>query len=148
MGGGRGTDATGRLVLVHDGSARRSAACRPVLAAWSGSSFFVASKNDARKSRNLATESRCVVTTDTGDLHVVVEGHARRVTDPATMSQATTAFREVFDWPTTIRGDELDAEYGAPTSGGPPFNVYEVVPTKAFGLPTDGESFTPTRWHF
>jgi hypothetical protein len=43
---------------------------------------------------------------------------------------------------------KLDAEYGAPTSGGPPYDVYEITPTKAFGLPTDGESFTPTRWRF
>jgi hypothetical protein len=24
--------------------------------------------------------------------------------------------------------------------------VYKVTPVKAFGLPTDGESTTPTRW--
>ncbi|MDQ3772706.1 MAG: pyridoxamine 5'-phosphate oxidase family protein [Actinomycetota bacterium] len=48
----------------------------PVFAAWSGSGFFVASKETAQKSRNLAAEERCVVTTDTGDLHLIVEGEA------------------------------------------------------------------------
>jgi hypothetical protein len=42
----------------------------------------------------------------------------------------------------------LVPEFGAPTSGGPPYDVYEITPTKAFGFPTDGESFTPTRWRF
>jgi hypothetical protein len=47
-----------------------------------------------------------------------------------------------------VAGDKLDAEFGAPTSGGPPYDVYEIAPTRAFGLPTDGETFTPTRWRF
>ena len=46
----------------------------PLFAAWSGKSFFLASKNRARKSRNLEAESRCVISTDTGDLHLIVEG--------------------------------------------------------------------------
>ena len=39
-----------------------------------------------------------------------------------------------------------DAE-GAPTAGPPPYDVYEVIPTTAFGFGTD-ESFSPTRWRF
>jgi hypothetical protein len=120
----------------------------PVLAVWSESALFVASKETARKSRNLAADGRCVVTTDTGELHLVVEGEARRVRDAATLRRASGAFKAVYDWPTVVKGDELDAEYGAPTSGGPPYAVFEIVPTKAFGLPTDGETFTPTRWRF
>jgi len=44
------------------------------------------------------------------------------------------------EWPTTPAGDELDAEYGAPTSGGPPYRVYEIRPIRAFGLPSGGET--------
>jgi hypothetical protein len=33
-----------------------------------------------------------------------------------------------------------------PTSGGAPYEVYEVTPVKAFGFPIDGETITPTRW--
>jgi hypothetical protein len=120
----------------------------PVLAAWSGSAFFVASKTTARKSRDLTHDARCVVSTDLGDLHVVVEGMARRVDDRATLERASAAFAEVYGWATEITGDELDAEYGAPTSGGPPYGVYEITPRKAFGFPTDGETTTPTRWRF
>jgi hypothetical protein len=56
-----------------------------------------------------------------GDLHLIVEGEARRMDDEATLRRA---------------------------SGGPPYAVYEITPTKAFALPTDGESTTPTRWRF
>jgi hypothetical protein len=121
---------------------------RPVLAAWAGSAFFVASKDTARKSRNLAADGRCSVSRDTGDLHLVVEGTARRVTDEATLRRASAAFTDVYGWPTTVAGERLDAEFGAPTSGGPPYDVYEIVPEKAFAFPTDGETTTPTRWRF
>ncbi|MDQ3791142.1 MAG: pyridoxamine 5'-phosphate oxidase family protein, partial [Actinomycetota bacterium] len=108
----------------------------------------VASKETATKSRNLAAEGRCVITTDAGDMHLIVEGEARRVRDEATLRRASDAFGDIYGWPTVVAGDKLDAEYGAPTSGGPPYDVYEITPTKAFGLPTDGESFAPTRWRF
>jgi hypothetical protein len=120
----------------------------PVFAAWSQSALFVCSKATTRKSRNLDADGRCVVTTDTGDLHLIVEGTARRVRDEATLRRASGAFKASYDWPTVVAGDQLDAEYGAPTSGGPPYNVYEITPAKAFALPTDGETTTPTRWRF
>jgi hypothetical protein len=54
----------------------------------------------------------------------------------------------IYEWPTTVAGEKLDAEYGAPTFGGPPFDVYEIAPLKDFALPADGETTTPTRWRF
>ena len=120
----------------------------PLFAAWSGSSLFIASKDTSRKSRNLGTDGRCVITTDTGDLHLIVEGDASRVADDESLARASEAFRVIYDWPTEVTGDQLDAEYGAPTSGGPPYDVFQIVPRKAFGFPTDGESFAPTRWRF
>ncbi len=120
----------------------------PVFAAWGGSTFFVASKDTTRKSRDLNADGRCVLTHDAGDMHLVVEGTARKVTDGATLAKASAAFTAVYDWATRVSDGKLDADYGAPTSGGPPYDVYEVRPTKAFGFPTDGETFTPTRWRF
>lgn len=119
----------------------------PVLAVWSQAAVFVSSKDTARKSRNLAADRRCVLTTGTGRVHLVVEGEARRVHDREGLDRASQAFKAVYGWPTTVRGDQLDAEYGAPTSGGPPYGVYEIAPTKAFALPAEG-TFTPTRWRF
>jgi len=120
----------------------------PVLAVWSEAALYVSSKEGARKSRNLVQDGRCVITTDTGDLHLIVEGTATQVRDDATLKRASDAFKAIYDWSTVVKGGKLDAEYGAPTSGGPPYDVFEIAPTKAFGFPTDGESLTPTRWAF
>lgn len=122
--------------------------CVPVFAAWAVPVFYVASNDRARKSRNLDVEGRCVLTKDAGDLHLVVEGTARHAWDDSTLTRASRAFAEVYEWPTRVGESELDADYGAPTSGGPPYQVFEVTPNKAFAFPTDGESSTPTRWTF
>lgn len=119
----------------------------PVLAVWSESVVFVSSKDTTRKSRNLAADGRCVLTTDAGAAHLIVEGEARRVRDRATLDRASQTFEEVHGWPTTVTGQQLDADYGAPTSGGPPYGVYAMTPTKAFALPSEG-TFMPTRWRF
>jgi hypothetical protein len=85
----------------------------PVLAAWGGSTFFVASKDSARKSRHLDADGRCVLSHDAGDMHLVVEGTARRVADEAALTRASAAFATVYDWPTRVSGGKLDADYGA-----------------------------------
>jgi hypothetical protein len=119
----------------------------PVMAAWSDPVLYVASNPGARKSRNLGHEDRCVISTDTGDLHIVIEGRARRVDDADEMDRVAQTFSG-RGWPTRGAGDLLDADFGAPTSGGPPFLVFGIAPTKAFAFPTDGEWTTPTRWRF
>jgi pyridoxamine 5'-phosphate oxidase-like protein len=119
----------------------------PVFGVWSESVVFVASKAGTRKSRNLDADGRCVLTTDADGVHLIVEGEATRVRDQATLERASAAFTQVYGWPTTVAGEELDADYGAPTSGGPPYRIYQIVPTKAFALPAGGD-FMPTRWRF
>ena len=120
---------------------------RPVFAAWTGESLVIASNPKARKTAALEHEPRCSVAIDLSELHVVVEGVARRLTSPADLTRATVAFSEVYDWPTTVVGDRIDADGAAPSSGGPPFYVYEVTPIRAFGFPT-ADQVEPTRWRF
>lgn len=119
----------------------------PVFGVWSEPVVFVVSKDTTRKSRNLDADGRCVLTADVDGVHLIVEGEASRVLDRDTLERASAAFEQVYDWATTIAGDELDAEYGAPTSGGPPYRVYQIVPSKAFALPSAAD-FMPTRWRF
>lgn len=119
----------------------------PLFGVWSESVVFVSSNVGARKSRNLAADGRCVITTDVDGVHLVVEGVATRVVDRETLERASGAFEAIYGWPTTVSGDQLDAEYGAPTSGGPPYGIYQIAPTRAFALPSTG-SFMPTRWVF
>ena len=120
---------------------------RPVFAAWAGASFFFCSNSGAVKSRNLRADGHCALTTDLGPLHLMVEGEAGRVTDPDRLAAASRAMLDVYGWPTEIAGDQLDAPYAAPTSGGPPFDVYELAPRTAYGFPT-ADQCQPTRWTF
>ena len=119
----------------------------PVMPTWADPVLYVAAKRTTRKSRNLEAEARCVLSKDAGDVHLVIEGRARRLQDEVELGRASTAFTGA-GWKTWVAGEELDADYGAPTSGGPPYAVYEITPITAFSFPTDGESTTPTRWRF
>ena len=120
---------------------------RPLFAAWTGATFVFASKASAAKSRHLDADGHCSLAIDLGRAHVVVEGTAARLTGTANLARASSALFDVYEWPTTVVGDELDAPYAAPTSGGPPFRVYEVTPARAFAFPTN-DQFEPTRFTF
>jgi hypothetical protein len=121
----------------------------PLFAAWDDDDrCFLATNAGARKTRDLAETGRCVLAANTGDAHVVVEASARRVHGRGEMEHASATLRDVYGWPTTVDGDELHAPYAAPTSGGSPFQVWELTPTTAFGFAADGESNAPTRWQF
>jgi hypothetical protein len=59
------------------------------------------------------------------------------------------------NWPLDVRGSEVFGP-NAPTAGPPPYRIYRMVPTRAFGLPGtygmdkfDQEQLPkPTRWEF
>jgi hypothetical protein len=55
-------------------------------------------------------EPRCVITTDTDDLHVVVEGVARHLQDEAMLQRAVGAFDAVYEWPTRVVGNQLNKD--------------------------------------
>jgi hypothetical protein len=74
----------------------------------------------------------------------VLEGEAHRVTDEATLQAAAPLFS---DWGPTVRDGAFWHEYSAPSAGPPPWDLYEMTPTTAFGLAT-GEPFGATRWRF
>lgn len=120
---------------------------RPVFAAWGGESFFFATNPTAAKTRHLRHDPDVSLAIDLGTAHLVAEGTAARLTTPDGLDRASTAMHEVFDWPTTPVGGLLDAPYAAPTSGGPPFEAWEVVPERAHAFPTE-DQFEPTRFRF
>lgn len=53
---------------------------------WVDDKLFFTSGPRARKSRNLATNPRCAVSVALGDLDLVLEGTASKVTDEATVA--------------------------------------------------------------
>lgn len=120
---------------------------RPLFAAWTGSTFVIASKASAVKARRLEADGRCALALDLRHAHVVVEGTAARLTGPADLARASAALLDVYGWPTTVLGSQLDAPYAAPTAGAPPFSAYEIRPARILAFPTD-DQFRPTRYTF
>lgn len=120
---------------------------RPVFAAWTGHSFVHASNPRAVKTRYLDAGERCSLALQLDGTHLVIEAEPTRLTTGADLERARVAFDEVYGWPVTVTGDLIDAPYAAPTSGGPPFRVYELTPVRAHALPTE-DTFQPTRFVF
>jgi nitroimidazol reductase NimA-like FMN-containing flavoprotein (pyridoxamine 5'-phosphate oxidase superfamily) len=119
----------------------------PVLAVWLSSALYFVAGEATRKAKNLARDSHCVITLATADAHLVVEGEAAKVRDETKLQRVAAVYASKYQWRVTVRDGAFDADYGAPTAGPPPYEVYEVTPRKAFGFGTD-ETFSPTRWRF
>ena len=118
----------------------------PVLAVWvDGALHFVVSPT-SRKAKNLARDAHCVIATRREALDLVVEGTVAKVSQEARLHRVAEVYMTKYGWPVTVRDGAFYAD-GAPSAGPPPYEVYEVAPTMAFGFPTD-ETFSPTRWRF
>jgi hypothetical protein len=99
------------------------------------------------QAKNLALESHCAVTVEREPLDLVIEGSAAKVRDADRLQRVAAAYASEYGWHVTVRDGAFHDTEGAPTAGPPPYDVYEVTPTTAFGFGTD-ESFSPTRWRF
>jgi nitroimidazol reductase NimA-like FMN-containing flavoprotein (pyridoxamine 5'-phosphate oxidase superfamily) len=120
---------------------------RPILVVWVAGELYFTSKENTRKAKNLALRSRCAVTVEREPLDLVVEGTAAKVRDAELLQRVADAFASTYDWHVTVRDGAFHDTGGAPTAGPPPYDVYEVIPTTAFGFGLD-ESFSSTRWRF
>jgi len=120
---------------------------RPVLALWLDDAMFFVSGEASRKARNLVHNASCSMTLAVNDAHLVVEGNAAKVQDDATLQRVADAYASKYEWHVQVEGSALNAEYGAPTAGPPPYEVYELRPSRVFGFGT-GETWSPTRWRF
>lgn len=120
---------------------------RPVLAVWADGGVYFCAGESTRKAKNLALEGRCALTVESEPLDLVVEGTAAKVRDADELRRVADAYASEYDWRVTVRDGAFHDTEGAPTAGPPPYDVYEVIPTTAFGFGTD-ESFVPTRWSF
>jgi nitroimidazol reductase NimA-like FMN-containing flavoprotein (pyridoxamine 5'-phosphate oxidase superfamily) len=117
----------------------------PILTVWQEGALHFCTSARSRKGKNLARASHCVITTASHNAHLVVEGNAEKVSDEARLQQVADAYATKYAWHVAIRDGAFHAD-GAPTAGPPPYEVYAVVPTVAFGF-GDG-TFSPTRWRF
>jgi hypothetical protein len=115
-------------------------------ALWVDDRYYIVSGPKLRKSKNLARNPRCVIAASLPDLDLVVEGTTRRVTDQKTLTRLAKQYNK-HGWPARVEKDAFTAAFSAPSGGRPPWYLYEVTPTTAFGVST-GKPFGATRWRF
>jgi len=108
--------------------------------------FYFNTGPKTRKARNIARNPSSVMTIATDDFDIVVQGPAKRITDPRRLQRIADAFKQEGWEPTVVKGG-LTAKYSAPSAGPPPWNVYEIRPKTIFALGT-AEPYGATRWKF
>ena len=117
-------------------------------AIWVDDRFWFETGDRTRKARNIARDPRCTLSISTHEFDLVVEGEARKITDPATVA-AMAARWAAEGWPCRVddTGAALTADFSVPSAGPPPWFVYRVTPTVATVL-TVIEPGGATRWTF
>jgi len=117
-------------------------------ALWHSGSFWFQTGEHTRKARNVARDARCSMSVATRGLDVVVEGDAHRVTDPQKLSEAAALWAQ-GGWPCRVddSGTGITADFNAPSTGPPPWFVYEITPRSATAGSTV-EPYGSTRWSF
>jgi hypothetical protein len=115
-------------------------------ALWHDGRFYIVSGPGTRKSRNLAENPNCVISVQLPGIDLVVEGTAERVTDVATLERLADRYRDQ-GWPAEAKDGALTAPYSASSAGPPPWYLYVITPTTAFGVATAAPNGA-TRWRF
>ena len=115
-------------------------------ALWLDGTFYFTSGERTRKSRNLAENPNCVVSVTLPDLDLVIEGSATPVTDSATLQRVAERYA-AQGWPASVGDSAITAPYSAPSAGPPPWRLYAVTPSTAFGVAT-AEPYGAMRWRF
>jgi hypothetical protein len=115
-------------------------------ALWVDGKIYFVSGTATRKSRNLAANPSCVVSVSLPGIDLVLEGTAIRIADRPTLLRLAKRYA-AQGWPASVSGAALTAEYSAPSAGPPPWNLYVVRPTTAFGV-ASADPPGATRWRF
>ena len=123
---------------------------RPHVAAvgalWVDGKIYFVSGSRTRKSRNLAANPSCVVSVSLTGIDLVFEGTAIRVADRPTLLRLAKRYA-AQGWPARVSGEAFTAKYSAPSAGPPPWNLYVVRPSTAFGVAGTNPPGA-TRWRF
>src|SRR5437879_5651759 len=123
---------------------------RPHVAAvgalWVDGKIYFVSGAHTRKGRNLAANPSCVFSVSLTGIDLVLEGTAIRITDRPTLLRLAQRYA-AQGWPASVENQAMTAEYSAPSAGPPPWNLYVLRPTMAFGVATTDPSGA-TRWIF
>jgi hypothetical protein len=80
-------------------------------------------------------------------LDLVIEGETVKVREEPALRRVADEYARQYEWQVTVRDGAFHDTEGAPTAGPPPYDVYRLVPSTAFGFGTVGGP-RPTRWRF
>lgn len=109
----------------------------PVWGMWDDAVLWFSSGAGSRKTRNLAADPRCCVTTEDATDPVVIEGTARIVTELALRQR-------VID----LMNDKYGTEFGVDFLNPDKNATIQVRPQRVFGLRGGDFTGSPTRWTF
>jgi Pyridoxamine 5'-phosphate oxidase len=109
----------------------------PVWGMWHDGAFWFSSSKPSRKSKNLAGNTRCVVTTEDAANPVVVEGTAELLTDPKDIAKLLALENAKYE--TDYKIEMLDTAVNS---------CFRVRPIWAFGIEHGDFEGSPTRWQF
>lgn len=118
----------------------------PLISVWLDDALYFCTGPTERKTRNLARNPHCVLTTGCNSigkgLDVVVEGDAVPVRDDGALQRIADAYESKYGsaWRFVVRD-------GVFVHGGGEALVFEVAPDKAFAF-RKGDDFSQTRWRF
>ena len=115
-------------------------------AMWDDGKVYIVSGPETRKSRNLAENPNCAVAMCFDGMDLVIEGTAERVTDDAMLERVAKLYAD-SGWPARVEDGAFTYDYSAPSAGPPPWYVYAITPTQAFGV-ASAEPHGATRWRF
>lgn len=123
---------------------------RPVLAVWLDNKVYSTTSPRAAKGRNLQRHPECSLAARTPEIDIVVEGATSWADDRDLLERIASAYNSKYNWPVTITADNmLDAPYGAPTAGSPPYRAYGITPTTVYAFGTGGDlGVRSTRFRF
>jgi hypothetical protein len=115
-------------------------------ALWDDGDLYFTSGPGTRKSRDLAANPACTIAVRLGDLDLVLDGEAARVTDKPTLERLAARYR-ARGWPAEVAGDAFTAPFSAPSAGPAPWQLYRFTFHTAVGLGIK-EPEGATRWRF
>jgi Pyridoxamine 5'-phosphate oxidase len=115
---------------------------------WVDGAFWFQTGERTSKGRNLARDRRCTLSVATAEFDLVVEGRARKVTDPSRVAELAARWA-AEGWPARVddTGDALTADYSAPSAGTPTRHAYRLQPHTAIAVGT-AEPFGATQGRF
>ncbi len=119
----------------------------PLFAVCEDDVVYTTAGPKSRKAWNLARDPRCVIATSADGLDIVVEGVATLVRDGDTLRHVATLYAAKYGWEIRPVDGRYFADYGAPSAGPPPYELYEIRATLAYGLATS-EPYGATRWRW